>query len=130
MSVSCGEKRRWPSHNRIDNSTQELVRYLRSNNVQLSRVCSIVGSVHRSDSYVPFSRRSVRTMCARLAQESIEGDMAKTIDVFINIKKRDPGFLVAMDLDDKKRVRSMFFTHGSSRIDYASFGDGSSTRAF
>jgi hypothetical protein len=75
MSVSCGEKRRWPSHSRIDGSTRELVRHLRSNNVQLSRVCSIVGTVHQSDSYVPFSRQSVRTMCAKLAQESIEGDM-------------------------------------------------------
>jgi hypothetical protein len=28
-----------------------------------------------------------------------------------------------MDVDDKKRVRSLLFAHGSSRIDYASFGD-------
>ncbi|CAM0870364.1 unnamed protein product [Alopecurus aequalis] len=123
MSASCGEKRRWPSHSRIDTSTRELVRHLRSNNVQLSRVCSIVGTVHQTDSYVPFSRQSVRTMCAKLAQESIDGDMAKTIEVFLKIKKKDPGFVVAMDLDDKKRVRSLFFSHGSSRIDYASFGD-------
>ncbi|CAM0945809.1 unnamed protein product [Alopecurus aequalis] len=37
MSVSCGEKRRWPSHSRIDGSMRELVRHLRANNVQLSR---------------------------------------------------------------------------------------------
>jgi hypothetical protein len=62
-------------------------------------------------------------MCAKLAQESIEGDMSKTIEVFGKIKSRDPGFVVSMDLDDKKRVRSILFAHGSSRIDYASFGD-------
>jgi hypothetical protein len=89
MSISCGEKRRWPSHSRIDGSTRELIRHLRSNNVQLCRVCSIVGSVHHTDSYVPFSQQSVRTLCAKLAQESIEGDMAKTLEVFSRIKKKN-----------------------------------------
>jgi hypothetical protein len=62
-------------------------------------------------------------LCAKLAQESIEGDMAKTLEVFGRIKKKDPGFVIAMDIDDKKRVRSLLFSHGSSRVDYASFGD-------
>jgi hypothetical protein len=62
-------------------------------------------------------------MCAKLAQESIDGDMSKTIEVFNMIKTRDPGFIVAMDLDEKKRVRSLLFAHGTSRKDYASFGD-------
>jgi hypothetical protein len=65
----------------------------------------------------------VRTLCAKLAQESIEGDMSKTLEVFARIKGRDPGFSVSIDLDDQKRVRSLLFAHGSSRIDYASFGD-------
>jgi hypothetical protein len=65
----------------------------------------------------------VRTLCAKLAQESIEGDMSKTLEVFARIKARDPGFSVSIDLDDQKRVRSLLFAHGSSRIDYASFGD-------
>ncbi|KAM0871914.1 hypothetical protein ACQ4PT_039072 [Festuca glaucescens] len=49
--------------------------------------------------------------------------MAKTLDVFVRIRKRDPGFVVAMDLDEKKRIRSLLFAHGSSRMDYSSFGD-------
>jgi hypothetical protein len=49
--------------------------------------------------------------------------MSKTLEVFREIRRKDPGFLVAMDLDDKNRIRSLLFAHGSSRIDYASFGD-------
>jgi hypothetical protein len=49
--------------------------------------------------------------------------MAKTLEVFSRIKSKDPGFTVAMDLDDQKRVRSLLFSHGSSRNDYAAFGD-------
>jgi hypothetical protein len=28
-----------------------------------------------------------------------------------------------MDLDEKKRIRSLLFAHGSSRVNYSSFGD-------
>jgi hypothetical protein len=62
-------------------------------------------------------------LCAKLAQESIEGDMAKTLEVFARIKKRDPGFSIAMDIDANKRVKSLLFAHGSSRLNYAYFGD-------
>ncbi|KAM0859107.1 hypothetical protein ACQ4PT_047399 [Festuca glaucescens] len=43
LSISCGERRQWKSHNRIDDGTRNLVRQLRGNNVQISRVCSIIG---------------------------------------------------------------------------------------
>jgi hypothetical protein len=49
--------------------------------------------------------------------------MKKTLENFARIKARDPGFSICMDLDDQKRVRSLLFAHGSSKIDYASFGD-------
>jgi hypothetical protein len=49
--------------------------------------------------------------------------MAKTLDVFVRIRDRDPGFVVAMDLDEKKRIRALLFAHGSSRVNYSSFGD-------
>ncbi|KAM0859108.1 hypothetical protein ACQ4PT_047399 [Festuca glaucescens] len=42
LSISCGERRQWKSHNRIDDGTRNLVRQLRGNNVQISRVCSII----------------------------------------------------------------------------------------
>ncbi|TVU42813.1 hypothetical protein EJB05_09236, partial [Eragrostis curvula] len=46
LSSCCGERRQWISHSRIDKMTRDLVRHLRDNNVQISRVCSIVGSMH------------------------------------------------------------------------------------
>jgi hypothetical protein len=49
--------------------------------------------------------------------------MAKTLEAFGRIKKKDPGFVVCMDVDDKRRVKSLLFSHGSSRRNYAAFGD-------
>jgi hypothetical protein len=77
LARTHGERRQWKSHSRIDQMSRDLVMHLRNNNVQISRVCSIVGTLHGHAGYVSFSRRSVRSLCGRLAQESIEGDMEK-----------------------------------------------------
>lgn len=123
LSDSCGEKRRWKSHSVIDSKTRDIVKQLRANNVQISRVCSIIGSMHGSNSYVPFSRQSIRTLCGRLAQESIEGDISKTMKLFSQMREKDPDFVVKMQLDEAKRVRSLLWCHGSGRVNYKYFGD-------
>jgi hypothetical protein len=38
LADSCGEKMQWNSHKRIDQATKDIVRYLRENNVSLSKV--------------------------------------------------------------------------------------------
>ena len=123
LASTCGERRQWKSHSRIDQMTRDLVKNLRANNVQISRVCSILGSMHGSSSYVPFSRQSIRTLCGRLAQESIEGDMSKTLGLFTSMRERDPAMVIRMQLDDEKRIKSLFWCHGSSRFNYSCFGD-------
>jgi hypothetical protein len=59
LSRTNGESRQWKSHCRLDQMSRDLVMHLRNNNVQISRVCSIVGSLHSHGGYVPFSRRSI-----------------------------------------------------------------------
>ena len=123
LASTCGERRQWKSHSRIDQMTRDLVKNLRANNAQISRVCSILGSMHGSSSYVPFSRQSIRTLCGRLAQESIEGDMSKTLGLFTSMRERDPAMVIRMQLDDEKRIKSLFRCHGSNRFNYSCFGD-------
>ncbi|KAM0846298.1 hypothetical protein ACQ4PT_055757 [Festuca glaucescens] len=49
--------------------------------------------------------------------------MAKTLNHFAAMQKRDPSFIVKMQLDDQKRVKSLLWCHGSGRVNYALFGD-------
>lgn len=123
LSSSCAERRQWRSHSRIDQATRDLISNLRSNNVQISRVCSIVGTLHGADGYVPFSRQSIRSLCGRLAQESISGDMAKTMELFAKMKDNDPDLVIKMDLDEGGRVRTLLWCNGICRRNYLSFGD-------
>jgi len=83
----------------------------------------MLGSLHGSNQYVPFSRQSVRSLCGRLAQESIEGDTSKTLALFAAMKEADPAFVLRLQVDEKKRVKTLFWCHGSSRFNYSCFGD-------
>lgn len=63
MSLTCREKVHWPSLKHIDVYTKDLVKHLRANNVNLSKVYSIVGSFFGSSHSVSFTKRSLRNLC-------------------------------------------------------------------
>ncbi|KAF8645667.1 hypothetical protein HU200_066131 [Digitaria exilis] len=123
LAATCGERRQWQSHSRIDQATRDIVRSLRENNVQISRVCSIIGGIHGATTHAPFSRQSIRTLCAKIAQESIEGDIEKTLALFTKIRMVDPCFTVELEMDSERRIKSMLWCHGSSIDSYKVFGD-------
>ncbi|PUZ60821.1 hypothetical protein GQ55_4G194800 [Panicum hallii var. hallii] len=48
LSQLCGEKKEWFSHGRLDVRAKDMVRYLRENNVSLTKVHCIMGSMFGS----------------------------------------------------------------------------------
>ncbi|TVT99346.1 hypothetical protein EJB05_55293, partial [Eragrostis curvula] len=79
LSGTCGEKRQWPSHKRIDKHTMDLVRILRENNLGLTKVYSILGSFFGSMSNVPTTKRTLRAVCQKISREEAEEDIKKTL---------------------------------------------------
>ena len=49
LLLTCAEKLHFPSHRHIDKYTRELVSQLRENNINLSKVYSIIGSFFWED---------------------------------------------------------------------------------
>jgi hypothetical protein len=64
LSAVCGEKRQWPSHRSIDAYTKNFIKYLRENNVSLSKVHSVLGSFYGGVAELPFTKRSLQTICS------------------------------------------------------------------
>ena len=62
LSKNCGEKLHWKSHRHMDKYTKELVKQLRLNNVNGSKVYSIVSSFFGSVNKVPFTKRYLKTL--------------------------------------------------------------------
>ena len=71
LSLTCGQKLHWKSHRHIDRYTKDLVKQLRDNNVGLGKVFSIVGSFFGSVDNVPFTKRSLKTLCRKLTESSL-----------------------------------------------------------
>lgn len=93
----------WGSHGYIDPMTKEFIKRLRRNNVALGRVCSII-DVLSAESVVPIRKQSVKNLCARMAQEDIQDDMKKTMELLGKMKEEDPDLEVRFKTDDEGRI--------------------------
>lgn len=118
---SCGEKKHLSSHRHIDEHTKEWIRHLRENNVSLSRVNLVLGSVFGGN--VPFSKKTLRTFCSSIASDALKDDVKKTMESFREMISNDPRFVFSVQLDDNDNLKSLMWTSGRSRSLYQYFGD-------
>lgn len=123
LSSTCGEKLHWQSHRHIDRYTKELVKQLRENNVSLGKVYSIIGSFFGSMEKIPFTKRSLKTLCGKISREQSERDAVKTMDVFSKMLEADPDFKYSVQVDDDSRIKTLMWTLGRSMDQYICFGD-------
>lgn len=123
LSKTCGEKLHWQSHRHIDRYSKQLVKQLWENNINLGKVYSIIGSFFGSMDRIPFTKRSLKTLCGKISREQSDNDAAKTLDVFSKMLKADPDFKYMVQVDDDSRIKNLMWTSGKSMDQYICFGD-------
>ncbi|KAE8803381.1 Protein FAR1-RELATED SEQUENCE 5 [Hordeum vulgare] len=104
LSPKYGETMHWPSHKRIDVYTSDLVKKLRENNVNLAKVYIIVGGFFGSMENVPFTKRLLHTLCGQINRDHAEDDVRKTMDVFAEIRAKDPQFTYKVEADSEEEI--------------------------
>lgn len=92
LSESYSEKLCWNSHRKIQQSTKNTIRYLRDNIVTLTKVNHIISSMIGHGGEPPWSSNSIANLCKHLEKEQKAADVRKTLEVFEQLKKQDPGF--------------------------------------
>lgn len=123
ISESYAEKLCWNSHGKIDQYSMDMIRYLRDNNVTLTKVNQIMGSIIGPTGEAPWSKNSISNLCKRIAKEQRAFDVKKTLEVFKDLKKQDLGFQCSFEYDRKNKIKTMMWCSGKSRSQYACFGD-------
>lgn len=86
--------------------------------------------------YVEMSRQSVGLQNVGVVQDGLkyqfdkgrhlsldEGDGQVILEYFKRIKKENPGFFYAIDLNEEQQLRNLFWVDAKSRNDYTSFSD-------
>lgn len=53
----------------------------------------------------PWSSNSISNLCKRIAKEQKADDVRKTLEVFKDLKKQDPGFQFSVDYDARTRLK-------------------------
>lgn len=100
-----------------------MVKYLRENNVSMTKVHCIMGSVFGSMDDLPITKRSMRAICRRIAKDQMDDDVQKTLAVSQQLRKKDPGFQFSVDLNEEKKIKTVLWINGKSRDQYKYFGD-------
>ncbi|KAM0836997.1 hypothetical protein ACQ4PT_061956 [Festuca glaucescens] len=123
MLHTCAHKLHFSSHRHIDKYTRELVLQLRENNVNLSKVYNIIGTFFGRIENVPFTKRYLRTLCGKISRDQADEDVKKTMDIFSDLKEKDPEFDYSVRVDGDSRIRTLMRTNGNSKLQYHHFGD-------
>lgn len=58
---------------------------------------------------IPFTRRSLITICAQIAREQRDDDIKKTPELFGQMRMDDPGFQFSVELDEKDKIKTLMW---------------------
>lgn len=123
LAESYAEKRECPSHKQLDQNTLDMIRYLRENDVSQTKVRCIISRMFGSLGDAPCTKRSVRTICNQLKREQMDNDVIKKIEIFKEMKEKDPGFQWSVELGENSTIKTLMWCSGKSRAQYSCFGD-------
>ncbi|CAL5059438.1 unnamed protein product [Urochloa decumbens] len=107
----------------IPDEEKRFVEILHEANITASRVMEIMAIAYDGRKTIPYGRKDVSNLKAKLSRGPKYEDMVTTISFFEELKKDDPNFYHKMDLDAKDRVRNLFWVDGAARAAYKEFGD-------
>ncbi|CAL5034092.1 unnamed protein product [Urochloa decumbens] len=107
----------------IPDEEKRFVEILHEANITAGRVMEIMAIAYDGRKTIPYGRKDVSNLKAKLSRGPKYEDMATTISFFEELKKDDPNFYHKMDLDAKDRVRNLFWVDGAARAAYKEFGD-------
>ncbi|CAM0151159.1 unnamed protein product [Urochloa decumbens] len=123
LSGACSDKSDWPSHKHLDPYTKDLVLHLRNNNMDLSKINSIIAGFFGAMENVLFNKRALKSLCARISKENSDDDICKALELFHSFRRDDPSFIYSVEVDIESRIKTLLWTNGCSRMKYAYFGD-------
>jgi hypothetical protein len=115
LTDTCGQKKEWKSHGNLDPCAADMIKYLRENNVSLTKVHCIMGSMFGSMENIPVTKRSIRAICRQIAKDQMDDDVQKTLDTFRQIRTEDSGFQFSVELDEQNKIKTLMWINGKSR---------------
>lgn len=112
----------------LEPCAKDMVRHLRNNTVDLSTIRDVIYTYFGAMKKMPLNKWSLKSLCESITMELAEEDdtckIIELFDDFRSLRRDDPSFQFRVELDDTGRqFKSVLWTNGRSRMQYAHFGD-------
>jgi len=79
--------------------------------------------VGRNTPQTPLRKETIRSVCAKIAQENMSEDLGKTMQFLEDMRARDNELSVKFKIDSEGKLTSMLWWTGKNKEDYKRFGD-------
>ncbi|XP_048534523.1 protein FAR1-RELATED SEQUENCE 6-like [Triticum urartu] len=107
LAEMVGVKKVWKCHDAIDSSMRYLSKHIRSNNVQVNKVFGVMADIHGRAEEVSFGKRCLKNLCASIAHEASQDDIAKMLELFATMQSQNPDFFYSVKTDIERSVWSL-----------------------
>uniref|UniRef100_A0ACD5XCJ2 Uncharacterized protein n=1 Tax=Avena sativa TaxID=4498 RepID=A0ACD5XCJ2_AVESA len=112
------------SHGKIKDFQRAEILAMAASGIRKHMIMSSFISKYGRYSFVGFTRKDLYNLCAREKRKLLSsGDAATAIGIMERRKEKDPDFVFDHELDDKGRLKCLFWCDSQSRMDYKDYGD-------
>ena len=77
----------------------------------------------RNTPQTPLRKETIRSVCAKIAQENMSEDLGKTMQFLEDMRARDNELSVKFKIDSEGKITSMLWCTGMNKEDYKRFAD-------
>ncbi|KAK3126538.1 hypothetical protein QOZ80_7AG0558080 [Eleusine coracana subsp. coracana] len=103
------------------------IKEFQDNSVDLSKSLCVIASYFEVMKNLVFDKTSLKALSRTIIIEDFGDDVAKTLELFDDfgsLRRDDPRFMYLVELGDSNdRFKTLLWTNGRSRMQYAYFGD-------
>uniref|UniRef100_A0ACD5V8N2 Uncharacterized protein n=1 Tax=Avena sativa TaxID=4498 RepID=A0ACD5V8N2_AVESA len=112
------------SHRKIKDFQRAEILAMAASGIRKHMIMSSFISKYGRYNQVGFTRKDLYNMCAREKRKLLSsGDAATAIGIMQSRKEKDPDFFYDHQLDDKGRLKCLFWCDSQSRQDYQDYSD-------
>ncbi|EEE59494.1 hypothetical protein OsJ_11726 [Oryza sativa Japonica Group] len=111
------------AHKNRDDTVMQFVDTMQESHVPQSCIMGVLSDLHGGQDNIPFTSRDVENRKVANVRKENANDINKLLEFFNECTLQNPKFYWDAQLDENGVIKNLFWSHASSQVEFADFGD-------